>query len=84
MKVTLEWSEEVSYESTIEIPDEEILAWANEDLDKDDPAYVTEIDAALVKMFISESDFEWFEECDTTTDFSSVDERDLNSVSLAS
>ena len=80
MKVELDWTEEVSYKSVIEVDAADVLAWLNEG--EPEETWLTESDLtdADLQMYMTESDFEWFEACDTTADFYSVDERDLGSV----
>jgi hypothetical protein len=74
MKLSITWSEEVSYQSEIEVDDEEVRRWVAEgglEFDTFEEA---------VEAFVREDDAVWFEQCDITTDCTSVDERELGDV----
>jgi hypothetical protein len=82
MKVTINWSEQVGYESTIEVDEtvviqalglpagtqltkEEIFQYLTNNYDNDEILLVEE---------------DWFEQCDTISDFVSVDDRQIDRV----
>lgn len=82
MKVTLEWSEQVTYVSEVEVDEGEIRLWlADEDPERVNPQH--EVTAENVREFLTAGDeSDWFELCDTDTDFHSVEERTLDGVAL--
>lgn len=66
-RVVIEWREEVSYRSVVEV-------------DLPDPA--TKNDGRVLGAMWEIDEAEWFEQCDTTKDFMSVDEREIVTAKL--
>jgi hypothetical protein len=76
MRLSITWSEEVSYQSEIDVDPDDVRRWIEEgDLEFDSFE-------EAVEAFIREDDAYWFEQCDITTDCTSVDERDLGDVTV--
>lgn len=72
MKITIEWNEFISYSSTIDVDENELLDWLD---DAEEPTL------ANVKDFLeSTSEDEWFDQCDAERDFTAVLERSLERV----
>lgn len=71
-KVLIRWSEEVSYESDVEIDLDDFRTAGY-----DDPENATQVES-----YLNDDETRWFEQCDTTEGFTSVDERSLDEVTL--
>ncbi len=86
MKVKLEWSEEVTYHTTLEIDEEEITKirqWKTMDHkgvfhpDEEDPVVTV---ADVREWFGSGEEADWFDRCDSDQDFYGVTDRTLEAV----
>jgi hypothetical protein len=75
--VEIGWSETVSYASRIKVDVAAVREWMRENAEEDDPsAEDAPITNEIIDGYLSDSDeYVWFEQCNTDTDFVSVDER---------
>lgn len=74
LQVKIQWSEAVSYETTIEIEGEQFDAWM---ATQDDRTSATVLD------YLRETeDLDWFEYTDSTTDFRAVNDRSLDDAAV--
>jgi hypothetical protein len=78
MKVAIEWTEEVSYRSVIEVDGDEVREWLESEADPASPLTGDQVERFL-QASLSE---EWFEQCDTSRDFVSVNDRTLDDVTI--
>jgi hypothetical protein len=81
LEVQIEWSEEVNYRSVITVDAAEVMDWLNEGAAQGKVTDPSQIKVKDVREFLRNGDdADWFEQCDPTKDFFSVDDRSLDDV----
>lgn len=79
VKLRIEWTEDISYATDIELTDEEIADAAASGYFKDGG---TEPDEEGLRAYLDDNDDVWFEQCDTNKDVTQIDSRYLEAVSF--